>query len=64
MIVTAFVYLLGVQGLTVFVYLPLNNRVQGVNVAEMDASALREQRMPFEARWTLFNRIRTLMPVL
>ena len=60
-IVTGFVYLLGVQGLTVFVHLPLNKRIQGVNVAEMDASALREQRMQFEARWTLFNRIRTLI---
>ena len=60
-IVTGFVYLLGVQGLTVFVHLPLNKQIQGVNVAEMDASALREQRMQFEARWTLFNRIRTLI---
>ena len=60
-IVTGFVYLLGVQGLTFFVHLPLNKRIQGVNVAEMDASALREQRMQFEARWTLFNRLRTLI---
>ncbi len=51
-IVTGFVYPLGVQGLTVFVHLPLNKRIQGVNVADMDASALRGQRMLFEARWT------------
>ena len=60
-IVTGFVYLLGVQGLTFCVHLPLNKRIQGVNVAEMDASTLREQRMQFEARWTPFNRIRTLI---
>jgi len=60
-IVTGFVYLLGVQGLTVFVHLPLNKRIQGVYVSERGASALREQRMLFEARWTLFNRIRTLI---
>jgi len=62
--VTGFVYLLGVQGLTVFVHLPLNKRIQGVNVADMDASALREQRMLFEARWTRFNRIRTLIALV
>lgn len=59
-IVTGFVYLLGVQGLTVFVHLPLNKRIQGVNVAEMDASALHEERLLFEARWMRFNWIRTL----
>ena len=58
-IVTGFVYLLGVQGLTVFIRLPLNKRIQGVDVADMDASALRWQRMLLEARWTRFNRIRT-----
>jgi uncharacterized membrane protein len=60
-LVTGFVYLLGVQGLTVFVHLPLNKRIQGVNVAEMDASVLREQRTLFEARWIRFNWIRTLI---
>ena len=63
-IATGFVYLLGVQGLTVFVHLPLNKRIQGVNVADMDASVLREQRMLFEARWTRFNRIRTLIALV
>ena len=63
-IVTGFVYLLGVQGLTVFVHLPLNKRIQGVNAADMDAGALRGQRMLFEARWTRFNRIRTLIALV
>ena len=60
-IIAGFVYLLGVQGLTVLVHLPLNRRIQTVNVEEWDASALREERLSFETRWIRFNWIRTLI---
>ena len=60
-IITGFVCLLGVQGLTVLVHLPLNRRIQRVNVGERDASALRKERFLFEARWMRFNWIRTLI---
>ena len=60
-IIAGFVYLLGVQGLTILVHLPLNRRIQTVNVEERDASALREERLLFEARWIRFNWIRTLI---
>ena len=60
-IIAGFVYLLGVQGLTVLVHLPLNTRIQTVNVQERDASALREERLLFETRWIRFNWIRTLI---
>ena len=60
-VIAGFVYLLGVQGLTVLVHLPLNRRIQTVNVEERDASALREERLLFESRWIRFNWIRTLI---
>ena len=60
-IIAGFVYLLGVQGLTVLVHLSLNRRIQTVNVGELNASALCEQRLLFEARWIRFNWIRTLI---
>ena len=60
-IIAGFVYLLGVQGLTVLVHLPLNRRIQTVNAEEWDASALREERLLFETRWIRFNWIRTLI---
>ena len=60
-IIAGFVYLLGVQGLTVLVHLPLNRRIQTVNVEEWDASALREERLLFETRWIRFNWIRTFI---
>lgn len=55
------VYLLGVQGITVSVHLPLNNQLQSVRVDEMDSESLREQRRLFEARWTYFNKIRAVI---
>ena len=55
------VYLLGMQGLTALVHLPLNRRIQTVNVGERDASALREERFLSEARWICFNWIRSLI---
>ena len=60
-IIAGFVYLLGVQGLTVLVHLPLNRRIQTVNAEEWDASALREERLLFETRWIRFNWIRTII---
>jgi len=60
-IIAGFVYLLGVQGLTVLVHLPLNRRIQTVNVEERDASALCEERLLFETRWIRFNWIRTII---
>ena len=60
-IIAGFVYLLREQGLTVLVHLPLNRRIQTVNVEERDASALREERLLFESRWIRFNWIRTLI---
>lgn len=60
-IIAGFVYLLGVQGLTVLVHLLLNRRIQLANVGELNASALCEQRLLFEGRWIRFNWIRTLI---
>ena len=58
-IATGFSYLLGVQGPTIFIHLPLNKRIQSVNVDEMNLEALLDQRVLFEARWTRFNKLRT-----
>ena len=60
-IIAGFVYLLGVQGLTFLVNLPLNRRIKTVNAEEWAASALREERLSFETRWIRFNWIRTLI---
>ena len=60
-IVTGSVYLLGVQGLTIFIHLPLNKRIQQINVGEMDPKALYDQRMLFVDRWARFNIVRAVI---
>ena len=56
-----FVYLLGVQGITIRVHLPLNNRLQRLEIDEMDPESLSKERNKFESRWNYFNNIRTLI---
>ena len=56
-----FVYLLGVQGITIRVHLPLNNRLQRLEIDEMDPESLSKERNKFETRWNYFNNIRTLI---
>ena len=56
-----FVYLMGVQGITIRIHLPLNNRLQRLEIDEMDPESLSKERNKFETRWNYFNNIRTLI---
>ena len=60
-IAIGFVYLIGVQGITIRVHLPLNNRLQRLEIDEMDPESLSKERNKFETRWNYFNNIRTLI---
>ena len=53
------VYLLGVQGITISIHLPLNNHIQKMNIDELNDQILREERVKFEKKWNFFNNIRT-----
>ena len=52
-------YIIGVQGITMLVPLPLNNSLQGVDINELDLEYLQQLRREFETRWNYFNNIRT-----
>ena len=58
-VAAAFVYLAFVQLPTFVVNVPLNNRLQALDVAALDASGLDAARTAFEARWNRWNRFRT-----
>ena len=60
-ITIGFVYLIGVQGITIRIHLPLNNRLQHLEIDEMDPESLSKERNKFETRWNYFNNIRTLI---
>ena len=60
-IVTGFFYLIGVQGLTISIHIPLNNNIQKIDVDKEDEFKLKEVRKEFEIKWNYYNRIRTVV---
>jgi len=64
LILATVVYLAGVQLPTFIINIPLNNRLQSLNVDAMDEAALATAREAFEGRWNRWNNIRTLVACL
>ena len=58
-VLVALIYLLGVQGITIFIHLPLNNQIQKLNLEKLKDGNLRDERLNFENKWNFFNNIRT-----
>ena len=56
-------YLLGVQGITVAIHIPLNNHIQKLNIEELKDKTLAYERKNFEAKWNFFNKIRTFVAI-
>ena len=52
-------YLLGVQGITIAIHIPLNNQIQKVKIEELNDKTLADERLKFETKWNFFNTIRT-----
>ncbi len=59
LVVVPIVYILGVQLSTFTINVPLNNRLQALNVDAMDEVALKSARMDFEPNWNRWNLVRT-----
>ena len=53
------IYLFGVQGITILIHLPLNQRIQNLDINNLDKDKLKEERTKFENKWNYFNKIRT-----
>ena len=58
-IFAALAYLVGVQLPTVTINIPLNNKLQTLNVDAMNETTQHAARKDFEPRWNLWNSIRT-----
>ena len=56
-------YLLGVQGITAAIHIPLNNHIQKIKIEELDDDALADERIKFEKKWNYFNGIRTIIAI-
>lgn len=59
LIVAAIVYIVGVQLPTVTINVPLNNRVQTLDLDTLDETVATAERQRFEERWNRWNVIRT-----
>ena len=59
--VVGLIYLLGVQGITISIHLPLNNNIKKIDINDMNNQSLNEERTNFEMRWNYFNKIRTFI---
>lgn len=60
-ILATLAYLLGVQLPTFVINIPLNNRLQSLDVHAMDETAQAAARTAFEGRWNRWNAIRTVV---
>ena len=58
------VYLLGVQLPTVTINIPLNNKLQTLDVEAMNETTQKAARKDFEPRWNLWNSIRAALASL
>ena len=56
-------YLLGVQGITIAIHIPLNNNIQKVKIEELNDETLANERLKFETRWNFFNYIRASIAI-
>lgn len=61
MILAALIYLLGVQLPTAMINVPLNNKLQALDVDSMNEATQKAARKDFESRWNLWNFIRTVL---
>jgi uncharacterized membrane protein len=61
---SALLYVVGVQVPTFRISVPLNNRLQTLDVDALDQNALASARRDFEARWVRWNAIRTVIASL
>ena len=63
-IFAALIYLLGVQLPTFTINVPLNNKLQTLDVDAMNEATRKAAREDFEPRWILWNSIRTALASL
>lgn len=64
LILASVLYLSGVQALTFLKNIPLNNRLQKLDLDALDDEALRSARGAFEPEWNRWNAVRTVVACL
>jgi uncharacterized membrane protein len=63
-IFSALIYLFGVQLPTIVINVPLNNKLQSLDIDAMNEASRKVARDNFESRWNRWNKIRTALSSL
>lgn len=63
-IAAGLIYIVGVQLPTIIINVPLNNKIQRVNIDAVDEAGHRTAREEFESTWNRWNLRRTVLSVL
>ncbi|MEZ5498831.1 MAG: DUF1772 domain-containing protein [Steroidobacteraceae bacterium] len=61
LVIATLIYLFGVQAPTFAINVPLNNKLQALDVDAIDDAVVRAARTDFEGRWVLWNSVRTVL---
>ncbi|MCB0191684.1 MAG: DUF1772 domain-containing protein [Anaerolineae bacterium] len=64
LLLAAFAYIVGVQLPTITINVPLNNRLQTLDVSSADNIMQKRFRDDFESRWNFWNSFRTILASL
>ena len=64
LLLATFVYIVGVQLPTITINVPLNNRLQTLDVSSLDNIMQKRVRDDFESRWNFWNSFRTILASL
>ena len=64
LITALIIYLPGVQFATAWVNVPLNNRLQQLNLSQLDAEGISQATTDFAPRWIFWNNVRTCLAAL
>lgn len=64
LLIATFLYLLGVLLVTVFVNVPLNNKLGLFDISSSTEITAKQMRNAFEKRWNFWNNIRTVSSIL
>jgi uncharacterized membrane protein len=55
------IYVLGVQAPTFTINIPMNNRLQALELETLTPAELQAERAAFEGRWNYWNAFRTIV---
>ena len=64
LIVACLIFVLGVHLPTIMINIPLNNRLQSLDLESMTTDELSRTKAAFEQRWLRWNSIRTILAII